>query len=85
VKLVGTTISEAAIQVRYADQGDPSKAEEWMDFRLKLTNVENPSGMPIGDPALQYLEELQRAVLQYVQTAVGAEIQRLRALANQRP
>ena len=84
LKLIETTISEAAIRMRYADQADPAKATEWIDVQLLIADLSDPANSqePLGDPELQFLAENRLATLRRVRDVIGVEIQRLSVLAG---
>jgi len=85
MKLIETTVSGSALRMRYADDADATKASEWVDFQVRLSHMEREPGKTIADPELLFLAELRRAALEHVQSAIGAEIRRLQALANRTP
>jgi hypothetical protein len=85
VKLIRTTISEASISMRYADDTDPTKALEWIDFRIPfvaLDHLRGPNGQKLGDPESQYLATVQQAALRYVRDLVAEEIRGLASRAG---
>jgi hypothetical protein len=85
---VETTISETAIRMRLANNGDPLAATEWFEFSLPLTaplTLPNNSGgaeIPIGPLHTRQLASIQLAALRYVRDAIGEETQRLASLAR---
>jgi hypothetical protein len=81
-KLVETTISGSSIRLRFADESNPEF--EWMHFQVPISELKEPNqqNSKLDEPELQYLAELQLAVLQYVRHAINAEIQRLAAQAG---
>ena len=80
MKLIETTVSTTDVHVRYADNADASAAKSWMDFRLPLADLKQPNGggKALADPELQFLAEIEAAVLLCVRDAINAEIARLR-------
>jgi len=74
MKITETIVSKTTVRVRFSDGLDPSV--EWMDFQVKLQDLET-----VGFE-LQYLGELQRAALRYARNAINAENERLVALAG---
>ncbi len=88
LNLIETTVSEAAIRLRYADAADTEKATSWIDIRVPVESLRyDASGGngPLGDLDLQFLSEIRLAALRRVRAVVGDEIQRLVALAGRRP
>jgi hypothetical protein len=83
MKLIETTILEATVRMRYAD--DPTDPTQWLDFQVKNQNLKLPSGTVITERDAQYLSALKLAALRYVLGAVTAEIDRLRDLQGHRP
>jgi hypothetical protein len=86
VKLIETTVSETAVRMRCADDTDPAKATQWIDFRVPLADLKRPAGQQsqaLGNPEVQFLAEVQRSALRYARDVIGAETQRLADLANQ--
>jgi hypothetical protein len=90
VKLIETSISEAGdtIYMRFADDPNPDEASEWIEY--SLPNAEHliiPSvtgNFPLGPLSARPLATIQLAALLRVQSAIGAEIQRLSGLASPR-
>ncbi len=83
MKLVETMISAAAVRLRFADSSQSDAATEWMEFCFPRSVLKQPNGggnhgNPLGDPELQYLLEIEAAVLLHARDAVTAEIRRLR-------
>jgi len=73
VQLIVTTIADATIHMRYADDHDPKMVKEWVDFQLPLKGMELPSG-PLGDIRERSLRLIQAAALRKVRDLVDAEI-----------
>jgi hypothetical protein len=73
MKLIETTISETTIRMQYADDPDPEKAQEWLDFQVPLKGMELPSG-PLGDSRERSLRLIQAAALRKVRDLVDDEI-----------
>jgi hypothetical protein len=80
MKLIETTVLETTVRMRYANDADPTKATETMDFQFSLPSLKQPNGdgKALGDPELQFLAEIEAAALLYAQSAINAEIVRLR-------
>jgi hypothetical protein len=77
---IATTISPTSIHMRFADNADPEKAEEWVDFRVPLNALklaDQGGERALGNPDHEYLGVIRRAALQYVQALIAAEIRRL--------
>jgi hypothetical protein len=86
MQYVETTLSDATIRMRYADDPDPTKAVEWIEFRLKIADLQHPSGRgKLGKLELQYLGEAHRAALRYVRDVIGDETRRLADQASHTP
>ena len=84
MKLVATTVSETSLRMRYADNADAQLSTEWIEFRLKISDLRRPSDTPIANPELLPLAELHRAALQHARDVLDSEIQRLRELEGRR-
>jgi hypothetical protein len=86
MKLLKTEIYPDAIQMRYADNPDPTQAAEWCEFRVSIKDLPHPRVQgqpePLGDPDLQFLSEVRQAALHRVRDVIAAEIQRLASLAG---
>jgi hypothetical protein len=79
--IVETTILPAAIRLRLADEADPTKAKEWIDFQVPLAPLQllaESSGVesPLGPPEKRNLSTIRAAALRYVQKAIAEEIRR---------
>ena len=60
MKLIETIVGDPAVRMRYADSADAEKATRWIEVRLPLAELKHPFGsMPLGDPSIQYLGEVQ--------------------------
>ena len=83
MKLIETTVSETTVHMQFADDADPERASEWLDFQVPLAGlVADAEENPLGDPAERRLATIQRAALHHVQVAITAEIARLAILAD---
>jgi hypothetical protein len=88
MKLISTSLTETSIRMRYADHADPTKATQWFDFQVPLTELVDPRSRgsqtpdPLGDPNQEYLGAVRLAALRYVRNLVGDETQRLTAVGN---
>jgi len=71
--LIETTISDTTVHMRYADNLDPEKAKEWVDFQVPLTGLELPLE-PLGDIAERQFRLIQAAALRRVRELIDAEI-----------
>lgn len=82
MKLIDTTISEATVEMRFADHADPSSATEWIDFEVRVAALKHPNdpSYELGDIDLQMVAEVRLAALHYVRDVIAAEIQRLAKL-----
>jgi hypothetical protein len=74
---VETTVSATAIRVRYADHADASKATEWIDVQVKLSDLKLLSGTKITNPDTHPLAGLRLTALLHAREVANAEIQRL--------
>jgi hypothetical protein len=74
VKLIQTTISETSISMRYADDADTAMAQEWIEFKVKISELRSESGTPIFDTRSPPLGGLQRAALLRVREELSHEI-----------
>lgn len=77
---IATTISPTSVHIRYADNPDSAKAEEWLDFRVPLNGLTlaDQNGVhALGNLEHRYLGAIRRAALQYVRELIDAEIRRL--------
>ena len=87
MKLIETTVLEKMVRMRYADNVDPVKATQWIDFQVPLALLELPSvngDHPLGDPESRYLGSIQQAALRYARDLIGAETQALADRVGQR-
>lgn len=84
MQLVQTNISESSIRMRFANNADPAKATEWIDFQFPLAVLKAPVGptAALGDPETRYLAEIRLAALRHVRDVIGDETQRLSGLAS---
>jgi hypothetical protein len=87
MKLIETKILGTTIRMRYADNADPLKATQWLDFQVPLADLSLPAvdtEYPLGDPEKRYLGSIRQAALRYVRNVIAAETQRLASLPGQR-
>jgi len=83
MKLIETKISETSIRMRYADDADPVKASQWIDFQIPIADLEGPDKQnPLGDIECRYLAELRLVALRNVRDVIGDETRRLSGLAD---
>ncbi len=40
LKIVETTVTENSVRVRFADNPDPAKANEWLDMQFPISKLE---------------------------------------------
>jgi len=86
MKLIETTVSEAAVHMQLGDDADPERASEWLEFEVPLAGlVVDAEENPLGDPAKRPLAIIQRAALHHARVAISEEIARLAILADQKP
>jgi hypothetical protein len=70
------------IRMRFADNADPTRATQWIDFQLPPTILKAPGqNEPLGDPETRYVAEIRLAALRHVRDVIGDETQRLPGLA----
>jgi hypothetical protein len=74
MKLIETTISETTIRMQYADDPDPEKAQEWLDFQVPLPSLMLPRSEVLGETRERTLRQVRLAALRYVQDVIAAEI-----------
>jgi hypothetical protein len=78
MKLIETTILETTVRMRYADNADPAKATQWIEFQVPNSElkegIEAHRQSHLGSLATRKLGAIQEAALAYVQDVVGAEI-----------
>lgn len=79
---VETTVSATAVHVRYADHADASKATEWIDVKVKLSDLKLLSGTKVANPETHPLAGLRLAALLHAREVADAEIQRLAEIVN---
>jgi hypothetical protein len=84
--LLETKILNDSIQMRYADNPDPTQAAEWLEFRAKLLGLVHPYSrggpQPLGNPEEQFVSESELAALRYMRDVIGEETQRLSNLVG---
>lgn len=84
MQLIETKILPEVVQIRYADNPDPTLATEWCEFRIRLVGLTHPmmrgAPQPLGPPEEQFVSEVQLAALRYMRDVIGEETQRLSAL-----
>jgi hypothetical protein len=80
MKHTATTIFETGISIRFSDATDATKANEWIDLRVKTEDLKLASGTVISQPETQSLAVLKVAALLHAREAIEAEIERLRNL-----
>jgi hypothetical protein len=81
--LIDTTISVTTVHMQFANDADPERAMEWLDFQVPLEGlVIDAEENPLGDPTKRRLATIQRAALHRVLGAITAEIARLAILAD---
>ena len=73
MKLIETTVIGPFVRMRLADDPDPAKASQWIDFQVHAPKEADPSWGLAG---------FQRAALQTALDALNAEIQLARTALN---
>ena len=87
MKLVETKVTSASVHMRYADNLDPSKATQWVDFQVPIDAVwapDGPPGTPSIDPERQGLGEIRLAALRHARGVIGDETRRISELFDRR-
>ena len=87
MKLIETTVTATAVHMRYANDLDPAKATQWVDFQVPIDAVwqaVGPPGTPSIDPELQGLGEVRLAALRHARGVIGDETRRLSELLDRR-
>lgn len=85
MKLTETSVTETAIRMRFADDVDPAKATQWLDFQVPLAGLLHPNNqVELVQPDLQFLGEVRRAALAYARGIIADETQRIAALLDRR-
>lgn len=84
LKLVQTTFSETTIRLRYADDADPARAKQWLDFQFLIADLKHVSETPVRDPQALALGVLQAAALRRARDIASGEIQGRSGLADPR-
>ena len=79
MQLIHTTISADSIQMRLADDTDPAKATEWVEFRVPLAKARAVTPSSKAEYALdpvhsRTLVVIREAALRYARSAIDAEI-----------
>jgi hypothetical protein len=83
MKLIETIVSETSVRMRYADDADPAKATQWIDFQVPLSDLKSPDQHnPLGDIESRFLAELRLVALRHAREVIGAETQRLSGLVG---
>ena len=80
MELIETKISKTSVHMRYANNLDPAKATQWIDFQVPFDGLTLPAAngdYPLGDPESRFLGSIQQAALRYVRDVIGAETQGL--------
>jgi hypothetical protein len=74
LKLIGTTIASDCVRMRYADDPDPAKATNWLDFSVSVSDLLAPQSMsPLGPILDRHLVVIQQAALRAARRAIDAE------------
>jgi hypothetical protein len=77
MKLIETTVSETTVRMRYADNADPAKASQWIDFQVPLAELAEGTGARkthLDRLEARFLGAIQEAALHYMQDVVAKEI-----------
>ena len=76
MKLISTTISGKTVQMRLANDPDPAKATEWIDFVVQVQGIEPPSVPLVAEAQIEAFRRLRDVMIE--------QSKDLAALANQR-
>jgi hypothetical protein len=84
MKLIETTILETTIRMRYADNADPAKATQWLDFQVPLSALIDPrtEDHKLSDIQKRFLATIQQAALRHVRGLISDENTRLAPLSG---
>jgi hypothetical protein len=79
MKHMATVISDSAVHIRFAEQGENSEAEYCIDilvprYRLTLPPDIEPT---LGKPEIRSLKKIKLAALHYARDVIDEETQRL--------
>jgi hypothetical protein len=77
---LATVISDAAVRIRFAEQGENSEAEYCIDILVPRNRLTLPSPDPkptLGEPEIRFLMEIKLAALHYARDVIDEETQRL--------
>lgn len=79
MKLIETTITDAAVRIRMADDADRLKAQSWIDCQLLRSALKRESGTPAANLDALPLPTVRQVILENARAAIDAEIARLKA------
>jgi hypothetical protein len=83
MELVETTVSLSTIRLQLANNADPERATEWVEFEMPSERLMKADGKtPLGDPVSKRLVTVQLSALQYARDAIDEEIRRLLNIAS---
>jgi hypothetical protein len=80
MKLIETTILETTVRMRFADNADPAKAIEWLEFQVPLAALKVPDSeveLPLEKLNARYLGSIRQAALQHARQIIAAEIPKI--------
>jgi hypothetical protein len=72
MKLIAITIAEKLVRMRFANDPDPAKATEWLEFQTHCQEFEDS----------WVLAGVQREALDRIRAVIDSEIQGLRSTLN---
>lgn len=78
MKLIETTISDTSVHMRIADNSDPAKAKQWIDFQVPLDALLDPEAsqeIPLGPASKRHLRSIRAAALRHARGLIVDEIQ----------
>ena len=85
LKPIEISVTWTSVRMTYANNVEPYKPTEWLNFEVSLTSLQLPAPIPnrpSGDTEIQYLGAIRLAALRYLRDLVGDEIQRLSHLVE---
>jgi hypothetical protein len=72
MKLIETMVMESEVYVRYADDANPEKATQWLDFQLPLSELKHPNNQ---HQKLLSIDKLERHTLGNIRLSAIMRIQ----------
>jgi len=82
MNIIETTISGTSVRMRVANDADPAKATEWVEFQVPCGPLVLDNKTLVGNPQRQHLGAMQIAALRRAQTAVNTAIREIEAVLD---